>query len=58
MKTKNDVDNLVESLNHDTFSLAVKIFEAHAFRRKSVAISGIGISKVISIWMRVSKQQF
>ena len=59
MKTDDDVQNLIDHvLDHKRADLRTMIFDAHAKTRQTVLESGVCITKIISIWMRVSKNSF
>ena len=57
MKKASDIKDLVDSLNIDIDSLQDKVFDAHAATRKTVFDSGIGITKIITMWLRIQKQK-
>ena len=55
MKHDKQVDQLIQSL--DPKGLKERIFEAHAKARPTVSKSGVGISKELSLWVRILKNK-
>lgn len=58
MKWDNQVDELIESLNHATVDIRDKIFNAHSTSRRSILTSGVSINKVLTMWVRIQKSQY
>ena len=56
MKNDEDVDELVESLRQPLNILQEDVFNAHAKTRGAVLGSGLGISKLVTMWIRIQKK--
>ena len=55
MKTHLDVEHFLNKLDHEKNDLRTDIFKAHASSRITVLNSGISITKILSMWIRLKK---
>ena len=55
MKTDDDVADLVDSLRQPDNVLQEAVFQRHAKTREAILGSGLGITKLFTMWVRIQK---
>ncbi len=55
MKTEDDVAELVDSLRQPDNVLQETVFQRHAKTREAILASGLGITKLVTMWVRIQK---
>ena len=58
MKWDKSVDELLESLDHSVVNLRKGIFDAHSSRRNNIIGSGVSVTKILAMWVRIQKSMY